>query len=64
MLGELKLLYLKWKNYSPLMAKLRLYPILNQKTEDFFIDIIEFPIFLLPFFFVPHAKNHLYLIPH
>ena len=46
------------------MAKLRLYPILNQKTEDFFIDIIEFPIFLLPFFFVPHAKYPLYLIPH
>ena len=46
------------------MAKLRLYPILNQKTEDYFIDIIEFSLYSAPFFFVPHAKNPLYLIPH
>ena len=29
-----------------------------------FIDKIEFPLYLAPFFFVPHAKNPLYLIPH
>ena len=34
------------------------------QTEDFFIDIIEFSLYSAPFFFVPHAKIPLYLIPH